>query len=178
MAAASGRPVHLNTLTMMPHAPDGWSRSLEFAETRSRDGLEIHPMFASNRQGAHFALGVDVPVRRDAELPRHAHAGRRPSASERLRDPALREQMRDGDRRPDAAARSCSCGRSLRVETVARPEHDASASTETVQRDRRRAIGVDPLDAFLDLSLDEDLETQFVLAAPPDADAARPRPRR
>ena len=32
--------------------------------------------------------------------------------------------------------------------------------------------GRDPLDAFLDLSLDEDLETQFVLAAPPDAEAA------
>ena len=57
MARASGRPVHLNTLTSMPHAPDGWSRSLEFAEAAAAQGLEIHPMFASNRQGAHFALG-------------------------------------------------------------------------------------------------------------------------
>jgi hypothetical protein len=31
-----------------------------------------------------------------------------------------------------------------------------------------RGEPVDPLDAFLDLSLDESLEAQFVLAAPPD----------
>ena len=54
------------------------------------------------------------------------------------------------------------------------------SSVETVRHDRNRRwldrsvaeiadeLGVDPLDAFLDLSLDEDLETQFVLAAPPD----------
>src|SRR5207344_3212000 len=54
MARTSGRPVHLNTLTQMPHAPDGWSRSLEFAREAAEEGLAIHPMFASNRQGAHF----------------------------------------------------------------------------------------------------------------------------
>src|SRR5581483_1126378 len=43
MARASGRPVHLNTLTMMPHAPDGWSRSVEFADAAGADGLAVHP---------------------------------------------------------------------------------------------------------------------------------------
>jgi N-acyl-D-aspartate/D-glutamate deacylase len=55
----------------------------------------------------------------------------------------------------------------LRVETVARADHEQylDKSVSEVARE----WGADPLDAFLDLSLAEDLATQFVLAAPPDA---------
>ncbi len=165
MARRSGRPVHLNTLTMMPHAPDGWHRSLEFARDAYRDGMELHPMFASNRQGAHFQLGTtflfdEMPSFRDTlTLPAAAQAAR-------LADPALRDQMRVELADPT--------GRSfvfvwpvLRVEQVVHERNrrwlDRSV-TEIADE-----LGVDPLDAFLDLSLDEDLETQFVLAAPPDA---------
>lgn len=163
MARASGRPVHLNTLTMMPHAPDGWSRSLEFAEHAASDGIEIHPMFASNRQGAHFALGStflfdEMPSFRDTlTLPS-------PAREERLRDPALREQMRTEIADPT--------GRSfvfiwevLKVENVVKPENERWLDKSV--REVADATGADPLDAFLDLSLDEDLETQFVLAGPP-----------
>ena len=38
--------------------------------------------------------------------------------------------------------------------------------------------GVDPLDAFLDLSLDEDLETEFVLACATSIRSAASRDRR
>ena len=44
----------------------------------------------------------------------------------------------------------------------------SSSSTSRSPRSRTRWAKADPLDAFLDLSLAEDLETQFVLAAPPD----------
>ena len=87
--------MHLNTLTRMPHAPDGWSRSLEFAETAADDGLELHPMFATQPPGRALLARVDVPVRRDAELPRHADARRRPA---RERTPA----------RPGAPRRRCA----------------------------------------------------------------------
>jgi N-acyl-D-aspartate/D-glutamate deacylase len=163
MARASGRPVHLNTLTAMPHAPEGWSRSLEFAETAAADGLEIHPMFASNRQGAHFALGStflfdEMPSFRDTlTLPS-------PAREERLRDPSLREQMRVELADPR--------GRSIvfvwpvvKVEMVKRPEHERYLDRSV--QEIADELGVDPLDAFLDLSLADDLEMQFVLAAPP-----------
>jgi N-acyl-D-aspartate/D-glutamate deacylase len=164
MARASGRPVHLNTLTLLPHAPDGWRRSLEFAREAGADGLTIHPMFASNRQGAHFQLGStflfdEMPSFRDTlTLPDAERA-------ERLRDPALREQMRR--ELADPTGRSFVVPWSvLRVETV---RHDRNRRfVDRTVAEVAEARDADPLDAFLDLSLDEDLETQFVLAAPPD----------
>ena len=163
MARASGRPVHVNTLTSMPHAPDGWSRSLEFAETAADDGLEIHPMFASNRQGAHFALGStflfdEMPTFRDTlTLPS-------PAREERLRDQALRVQMRTEI--ADPTGRSfVFVWQVLKVEQVVKRENERwldKSVTEIAD-----ATNADPLDAFLDLSLDEGLETQFVLAGPP-----------
>ena len=65
-------------------------------------------MFATNRQGAHFSLGStflfdEMPSFRDTlTLPA-------PERDARLRDPALRDQMRTelADR---VVARSCSCG--------------------------------------------------------------------
>ncbi len=163
MARASGRPVHLNTLTMMPHAPDGWSRSLEFAESAQADGIELHPMFATNRQGAHFSLEAtflfdEMPSFRDTLTLAS------PAREERLLDPALRDQMR--------AEIADSTGRSfvfawqvLKVEQVIKPENEQwldKSVTEIAE-----ATGADPLDAFLDLSLDEGLQTQFVMAGPP-----------
>jgi N-acyl-D-aspartate/D-glutamate deacylase len=164
LARVSGRPVHLNTLTMMPHAPDGWARSLAFARELADAGLELHPMFASNRQGAHFQLGStflfdEMPTfRRTLTLPE-------PGRSERLRDPEVREQMRR--ELADPTGRSFVVPWSvLRVETVREPDHrrfvDRTVSEVAAE------LGADPLDAFLDLSLDEELTTQFVLAAPPD----------
>jgi N-acyl-D-aspartate/D-glutamate deacylase len=164
MARAAGRPVHLNTLTSMPHAPDGWSRSLEFAEAAAAEGLEIHPMFASNRQGAHFALGStflfdEMPSFRDTlTLPS-------PAREERLRDPAVRAQMRS--ELADPTGRSFVFVWSvIRVERVHDPVH-AHWLDKSVQ-EIADATAADPLDAFLDLSLAEGLETQFVLAAPPN----------
>jgi N-acyl-D-aspartate/D-glutamate deacylase len=163
MARASGRPVHVNTLTSMPHAPDGWSRSLEFAEDAAHDGLEIHPMFASNRQGAHFALGStflfdEMPSFRDTlTLPS-------PGREERLRDPALREQMRKEI--ADPTGRSfVFVWQVLKVEQVVKPENERWLDKSVSEV--AEATNADPLDAFLDLSLDEGLETQFVLAGPP-----------
>ena len=136
MARASGRPVHLNTLTAMPHAPEGWKRSLDFAESATRDGLELHPMFAANRQSVHFALGStflfdEMPSFRDTLTLAS------PERERRLRDPALRDQMRT--ELADPRGRSfVFAWESLRVESV-----DA-ARARTIPRsqragDRRRA---------------------------------------
>ena len=163
MARTSGRPVHLNTLTAMPHAPEGWKRSLDFAESAMLDGLELHPMFAANRQSVHFALGStflfdEMPSFRDTlTLESPAREGR-------LRDPAVRNQMRA--ELADPRGRSfVFVWESLRVESVTRPEHERflDRNVQAIADE----LGVDPLDAFLDLSLAEDLEMQFVRATPP-----------
>jgi N-acyl-D-aspartate/D-glutamate deacylase len=165
LARTSGRPVHLNTLTQMPHAPDGWSRSLEFARDAAGEGLAIHPMFASNRQGAHFSLDTtflfdEMPSFRDTlTLPE-------PERSSRLRDPALRDRMRAEI--ADPRGRSfVFVWQVLRVESVVKAEHEQYLD-RTVSEIAQQ-WSADPLDAFLDLSLAEDLATQFVLAAPPEA---------
>jgi N-acyl-D-aspartate/D-glutamate deacylase len=164
LAQTSGRPVHLNTLTLLPHAPDGWSRSLEFAEAATAEGLEIHPMFASNRQGAHFTLATtflfdEMPSFRDTlTLPE-------PERSQRLRDPELRAQMRNEI--ADPRGRSfVFVWQVLRVETVEQPEHERYLDRTVTEI--AEEWDADPLDAFLDLSLAEDLRTQFVLSAPPN----------
>ena len=113
--------MHLNTLTQMPHAADGWSRSLEFAHEAASEGLAIHPMFASNRQGAHFSLDTtflfdEMPSFRDTlTLPE-------PERSKRLRDPALRDRMRAEI--ADPRGRSfVFVWQVLRVESVVRADH-------------------------------------------------------
>ncbi|MDQ1430732.1 MAG: hypothetical protein QOF40_1334, partial [Actinomycetota bacterium] len=163
MARASGRPMHLNTLTSMPHAPDGWSRSLEFAETAAEDGLAIHPMFATNRQGVHFSLGStflfdEMPTFRETlTLPS-------PARQERLRDQMIRDRLRT--ELADPASRSfVFAWQVLRVERVLNPANERWLDQSISEI--ARATNADPLDAFLDLSLDEDLETQFVVASPP-----------
>jgi N-acyl-D-aspartate/D-glutamate deacylase len=175
MADASKRPVHLNTLTMMPHAPDGWSRSLEFAEGAKADGLDVHPMFASNRQGAHFSLGStflfdEMPSFRDTLTLTSAER------EQRLRDPGVRDRMR-GEIADPTGRSFVFVWQVLRVETVEHERNrrflDKSVTEVAEMMGADPTLGgrgepVDPLDAFLDLSLDEGLETQFVLAAPPD----------
>ena len=120
-------------------------------------------MFAANRQSVHFALGStflfdEMPSFRDTLT-----LGS-PERERRLRDPALRAQMRS--ELADPRGRSfVFTWESLRVESVARPEHEQLVGRSVQELGDER--GADPLDAFLDLTLAEDLETQFVRATPP-----------
>ena len=89
---------------------------------------------------------------------------RSPAREDRLRDPAVRDRMRAELAEP--AGRSfVFTWDSLRVESVARAEHEGfvGRSVQEIADER----GADAFDAFLDLSLTEDLETQFVRATPP-----------
>jgi N-acyl-D-aspartate/D-glutamate deacylase len=164
MYRASGKPVNLNTLTRMSHAPDGWRRSLDFAEEAARSGARIHPMFATNRQGAHFSLDStflfdEMPTFRDTlTLPASEREAR-------LRDPDVRDRMR--------AELADPRGRSfvfiwevVRVEVVHLPDHERYVDRTVAEL--AHEAGAEPLDWFLDLSLAEDLRTQFLVAGPPD----------
>ena len=165
--AAAGRPVHLNTLAPLhPSAPDGWQRSVEFAHELAADGLAVHPMFAVNRQGAHFALGNtflfdDLPsFRRTLVLP---DAERRAA----LRDPAVRDAMRADIARGGTAF--VFFWPMIRCERVTRPESEQFVGHSVTELAALLGDGRDELDAFIDVSLADDLEAQFALAAPPNA---------
>ncbi|MGH7820247.1 MAG: N-acyl-D-amino-acid deacylase family protein, partial [Candidatus Binatia bacterium] len=56
MYRASGRPIEIQTLNVLPSDPDGWRKTLEFAHEAFRQGARIHPMFATNKIGAHLSL--------------------------------------------------------------------------------------------------------------------------
>ena len=81
-----------------------------------------------------------------------------PARCQRLRDPACRALLREEWENP--AKRAVSFGwDGLEVEAVANPEHEKwlGRSIEELAAER----GADPLDTFLDLALEEELETQF-----------------
>ena len=159
----SGRPIELNTLTPLPAAPDGWERSLEFARDAFRDGVRLHPMFPTNRLGAHFAL--DSTFLFD-EIPSFRATLTLPPAErlQRLHDPALRERMRRELADPTGRA-FVFVWQIVAVEAVrdAAHAHWVGRSVSELAEER----GADPLDCFLDLALAENLETQFVIEMPP-----------
>jgi N-acyl-D-aspartate/D-glutamate deacylase len=165
MARASGRPVNTNTLTRMANAPDGWRRSLEFAEECQREGLRIHPMFASNRQGVFFALGStflydEMPTWRETlTLPETERAAAR-------RDPARRAQLRVEFADPTGRAFVLPTFDAVVCASVADPAAHGDWVGRTVG-EMARERGVDPFDCYLDLSLEEGLDTVFTLAVPP-----------
>jgi len=165
MWRVSGKPVHLNTLTRMPQAPDGWKRSLDFAATAfAREGARIHPMFATNHQGVHFALASTFLFDEYLTL-RGALTAPADERDAMLRSPEFRDALRRD--LADTSNRSFTFNPTiLRVEVVHLPEHELFVGLTVAEMADK--MGCDPLDAFLDVSLAEGLLTQFVQAAPPD----------
>ena len=125
------RPAGRCTSTRSPRCrtrPTGGGAASSSRRRPAADGLEMHPMFAANRQGAHFALGStflfdEMPSFRDTlTLPS-------PARERRLRDPAVRDQMRAELADPrgrsfvfvwEVVARRV--GRTARARTLPRPQ--------------------------------------------------------
>jgi len=164
MASASHKSVHLNTVTQMAHAPDGWTRSMEFAEACAAEGQSVHPMFATNRRGTHFALGNTFLF---DEMATFRDTLTRPAAEREslLRDPSVRDRMRA--ELADPRGRSFVFGwAAVVVESVEDPAHSGWVGRTVAELAADR--GQDPFDCFVDLSLAEGLRTQFGLVAPAD----------
>ena len=153
MARVSGRPVELNTLVPLPAAPDGWERSLEFARAAFAEGLRLHPMFPTNRLGAHFALDTtflfdEMPSFRGTLTlpPRRAHA---PCAIRRCASACAPSSSIPAARAFVFIWQICV------VEAVRDAEHAGWVGRSVSDLAEER--GADPLDTFLDLALSEDL---------------------
>src|SRR5690606_22401868 len=71
MYRVSGRPIELNLLSPLPAAPMGWQTTLDFVREAFREGVRLHPMFATNQLGAHLTLADtflfdEIPAFREA----------------------------------------------------------------------------------------------------------------
>ena len=157
MAEVSGKPIELNPVVWFPNLPDGWTRSMEFIEEQNAAGLRMYPMYAAHRGGAYYALDTtflfdDMPTFRETLLLPPSERGTA------LRDPAVRDRMRTELVGPPAPSFPLQYDLTT-VYAVHRPEH-AHWVGRTVA-DLAAERGGDPLDAFLDLALEDDLATTF-----------------
>ena len=164
---ASGRPVELGPLFPNGDSPDGWQRTLDFVDEARERGARIHPQFMTNRSGFHlklsdtFAFDELISWREVLCL-----EGEERLAS--LRDPAVRERMRTDWESPEARSFSMRWD-DLEVESVGNPAFADRVGRSVVEL--AEANGADPLDTFLDVNLDDGLETWWTRRGNERADA-------
>jgi N-acyl-D-aspartate/D-glutamate deacylase len=156
MARASGRPVELNVLLPTPDNPMSWERTLEFVREASASGLRLHPQFTTNELGLHLKL-ADTFIFDEMPAWRAALTATEPERSRRLRDDRVRDQLAsEFEETGRSAAFSWEV---LEVEAVRDAGHADWVGKTVVELAAER--GCRPLDAFLDCSLAEDLQTQW-----------------
>jgi N-acyl-D-aspartate/D-glutamate deacylase len=153
----SGRPIELNILIPNPDHPMGWQETLDFCNEAFAEGIRLHPMFTTNRLELHLRLDDTFVF---DEMPAWRSALTLPAAERlvALRDPAVRARMQT--EWEDPSGRAVSFGwDGLEVEAVEDPAHASWVGRSVADLAAQR--GVSPLDAFLDISLEEDLRTAW-----------------
>jgi N-acyl-D-aspartate/D-glutamate deacylase len=169
MGRASHKPVHLNTVTRLPHQPEGWRRALSFALEAAGKGQQVHPMFSTNRfDGLHFALATTFLF---DEMPTFRSVLTRPSPERErlLADGRVRDRLRSELTNTEGRSVTFSWD-SVQVSRVRDQAHAGWVGRTLV--DLAREMGVDPFDAMLELSIAEECQTDFVQARPTDPTAA------
>jgi N-acyl-D-aspartate/D-glutamate deacylase len=164
--ASGGKPLHANILLRFTGRPDVWRECLNVLEGYARDGLRVYPMASANPKGIHIALGDTIML---DEMPtfRATLSTPFPERAQLLRDPDVRERMRREF--GDISLRQFVFGwGELRVVGVRDAVHDSWVGRTVA--DLAAARGDDGLDTFLDCSLEEDLETVFVVDRPVSAE--------
>ena len=159
MYRVSGRPVELNVLVPTPAAPDGLGAHAAVRQPGLRAGRAPAPdvldQQAARPPAARATRSCSTRCRCGAtSSPGPSRSGRASCATRRCESGCARRwPSRDG-------APSCSTWDSIEVEAVREPRNrhlvGRRPSTEIAA-----ATGADPLDCFLDLALDDDLETPF-----------------
>jgi len=153
----SGRPIELNILVPNPQHPMGWQATLDFCNEAFAEGIRLHPQCTTNHLELHLKL-ADTFVFDEMPHWRDVLTQPEPQRSSQLRSRETRAALRaEFD---DPASRAVSFAwKGLEVEAVRDPEHAAWVGRSVAELAEER--GVDPLDAFLDVSLEEGLETRW-----------------
>ncbi len=157
MYRASGKPIELNILTPSVMHPMGWQKALDFCRESFAQGVRVHPQFTTNKLELHLKL-ADTFVFDEMPVWREVLTSPEPQRCERLADPEWRARLKA--EWEDGASRAVSFDiGELEIEAV-RDAANAGRVGRTVAEIAEER-GTPPLDTFLDLALDEDLETSF-----------------
>lgn len=156
LARVSGKAVEIGLLTPTPESPMGWERTLEFVREARAQGLRIHPQFATQHLSLHVRL-KDTFVFDDMPAWLEALQGTNAERCRKLSDPALRARLRhDLATVPRTASFPIE---TLEVEIVGSPSNQGLLGRTAQEIADER--GGDALDAFLDVSIAEDLATSW-----------------
>ena len=156
LARVSGKAVEIGLLTPTPESPMGWERTLDFVREARAQGLRIHPQFATQHLSLHVRL-KDTFVFDDMPAWLEALQGTAAERCRKLADPALRERLRhDLANLPRTASFPIE---TLEVEIVGDPANQGLLGRTAQEIADER--GGDALDAFLDVSIAEDLATSW-----------------
>jgi N-acyl-D-aspartate/D-glutamate deacylase len=154
MYEVSGRPIELNLLVPTQHNPMSWQQMLEFCHEAWKRGVRLHPQTTTNELHLHLKLS-DTFVFDEMPEWRSVLTLPEPERSARLRDAEVRGRLRaewDSD-----AVRSVNLDwAGLEVEQSGDATHVGKSVRELAEQ--RNA---DPLDTFLDVSLEDALETSW-----------------
>jgi len=158
LSTASGRPVLWNLLLHSWNAPDHWRQVLDWTRSQFRAGARIHPLALCERFDLSFSLrgGIfgDMPAWKDFFETSRPRAEKRA----RLRMPEVRAALQADldDPTPRVFSKRMQ---DVFVDAVTHERNRPWLGKNVV--DIGRAQGKSPLDAMLDLALDEELATDF-----------------
>jgi N-acyl-D-aspartate/D-glutamate deacylase len=167
IAEASGRPVELGPVVPNGDAPEAWQQTLDWVEEARARGLRIHPQFMTNRGGFHlklsdtFAFDELLAWRETLCLPAEQRDAQ-------LRDPAVRDRLRAEWDSPEGTTMGISWDQ-LEIESVSNPELRDRVGKSLAELAHER--GRHPMDVFLDVNLEDELETWWRRRPDPEGDA-------
>jgi N-acyl-D-aspartate/D-glutamate deacylase len=166
IARASGKPVEIGPLGPTPDAPMAWQRTLEFTREARAKGVRIHPQFTSQRLGLHLRL-ADTFIFDEMPSWLGALQGTIAERCHKLADRALRDRLRHELVSVQRAAPFPI--EILEVEHVRDAKNRSWVGKSSAELAHER--GGDALDAFLDVSIAEDLATGWRTRPNPAAQA-------
>jgi N-acyl-D-aspartate/D-glutamate deacylase len=169
MCDASGKPMNVNPVQPLPTSPDAWRATIEFAEAAQRDGAQVFPQAATQQLQVFFALADtflfdEMPAFRDTlTLPPDER-------EQRLFDPRVRDRMRE--QWADTKSRHIVFAWA-NIKVARADQHPEWVGLRVPEL--RDLLGLtDELEAFLDVSLAEDLQVVFTLAGSGGRSTANP----
>lgn len=162
VAEASGKIIHGPVIGWLPPCPEAWRPNIAFAEEMSAKGHRFIPLLTVNPKGLYFSLDStflfdDYPTW--GEVLVLAPAERNCKLSDRSVRAAMARELEH----PDKQVMRFSWDE-LVVAVVRKAALDDAVGKRVGELAAQR--GVDPLDAMLDLALEDDLRTIFAVRRP------------
>ncbi len=153
----TGRPLCWNRIAQSPDGPDDWRRDLESLREMRRQGIPFFALGEALHEDMEFLFEYDTPFGR---WPTWNRVLRSPRAEKiaLMKDSSVRETLKEEMQVDPVKFRPITWDRILLV-------HSATGKYRQFElqplADVGSKMGKHPLDALLDIAVDEDLKTQF-----------------